>query len=71
MKVSVTAEPTARYSILKPWELHEKHYGLKLDSAGLTIITFKSFREVDSFTIPMAKLRELAGSSEALSVLQF
>ena len=66
MKVTVTAEPTASYKILKPWELHEEHYGLKIDSKGLTIITFRGFREADSFTIPMAKLRELAGSSEAL-----
>lgn len=69
MKVSVTAAPIASYSILKPWEFREMSYGLKLDSKGLTIITHKGFREVDSFTIPMAKLRELAESSEALSIL--
>lgn len=69
MKVDVSVEPTVSYSLLKPWELHEMSYGLKIDSAGLTVLTFKGFREVDSFTISMAKLRELAESPEALSVL--
>lgn len=69
MKVTVTAEPIASYSILKPWEFREMSYGLKLDSTGLTIITHKGFREVDSFTISMSKLRELAESPEARSIL--